>query len=165
MSYKSIYDSPLGQIKMVSDGEFLTHLMLEGQTLYLDKFLHSEEKDLPIFRETKEWLDYYFDGKIPNRQIKIKLVGTAFQKEVWDILLTIPYGKVMTYGNVAHLIASKRSLSRMSSQAVGSAVSKNPISIIVPCHRVIGTNNKLVGYQGGLCLKEQLLKIEKVICK
>lgn len=162
MSYRSIYKSPLGQIKMVSDGTYLTHLMIEGQSGYLKEFLDSEEKELPIFEETRQWLDSYFHGEVPNQKLKIKLAGTPFQKEVWDILLTIPYGSIKTYGEVASIIASKRGIKKMSSQGVGQAVSKNPISIIVPCHRVIGVNHKLVGYQGGLPLKEKLLEIERV---
>lgn len=161
MNYRSIYESPLGQIKIVSDGTYLTHLMLEGQNGYLKEFLDSEEKELPIFEEIKKWLDIYFSGEIPNQELKIKLLGTSFQKEVWDILLKIPYGSIMTYGDIASIIASKRGIPKMSPQGVGQAVSKNPISIIVPCHRVIGSNNRLVGYQGGLTLKEKLLEIER----
>lgn len=161
ISYRSIYNSPLGSIKLISDGEFLTHLMLEGQNRYLEEFMNSTSKELDIFIETKEWLDDYFSGKIPNKRLNIKLDGTEFQKEVWNILLTIPYGEVMTYGEISNILAGKRNLLRMSSQAVGNAVSKNPISIIVPCHRVLGVKNKLVGYQGGLELKKKLLELEK----
>ncbi len=157
--YKSFYDSPLGRITLLSDGEFLTHLLLPGQERYLSQTMGAEEKELEIFSCTKNWLDNYFQGKILSLP-PISLKGTSFQKEVWNLLLEIPYGRYRTYGEIASKLAAIRKVPRISAQAVGGAISRNPISIIVPCHRVIGANKKLVGYQGGILLKEKLLRME-----
>lgn len=161
MNYYSKYNSKLGQIIMISDGEFLTHLYIEKQTHpsinFTDCILNN---NLEIFKQTENWLNQYFNGQIPPDNIKTKLYGSNFSKEVWKILKTIPYGKVITYKDIANIIACKRQIKRMSAQAVGNAVGKNPISIIIPCHRVIGSNGKLIGYNGGLDIKEKLLEIE-----
>lgn len=119
--------------------------------------------NLSVFAQTKHWLDDYFAGKVPGELPPISLQGTAFQKEVWDILLTIPYGKTMSYGEIAAILAGRRGISRMSAQAVGGAVGKNPVGILVPCHRVIGTDGSLTGYAGGLDKKEYLLKLEGIL--
>ena len=116
----------------------------------------------PIFIKTKEWLDIYFSGKIPNFDIELNPLGTDFQKEVWDLLLKIPYGQTTTYGEIAKQIAIRRGISKMSAQAVGNAVGKNHIVIIVPCHRVTGANRKLGGFSCGIDKKIKLLQIEKV---
>lgn len=164
MFYQDHYSSPLGDIALESDGFSLTGLC------FLDRYIYDENKDIkegniPVLDETKKWLDSYFRYEVNDSIPPIKLEGTEFQKEVWSILLTIPYGKTMTYGEIAKIIAEKRGKEMMSSQAVGQAVGRNPIAIIVPCHRVIGTNGKLVGYRGGLDRKIRLLEIEKKTAK
>ena len=162
MQYTSKYESPLGGIVMAADENGLTGLWFEGQkyfALYLDK--ENEEKELPFFIQAKKWLDIYFSGNEPDFQPPLHLIGSAFQNEVWEILAQIPYGQTTTYGAIARQIAKKRGLARMSAQAVGGAVARNGISIIVPCHRVVGENGSLTGYAGGIDKKIALLKIEK----
>ena len=162
MEYIQHYQSALGSITMASDGEVLTGLWFEGQKYFgatLQK--EKEEGELPVFRETRQWLDIYFSGKMPDFTPPLFLKnGSDFRQEVWNILLTIPYGKTMTYGEIAACIAKKRGLKRMSAQAVGGAVGHNPISIIVPCHRVVGSNGNLTGYAGGIDKKVELLRME-----
>ena len=161
MQYTTTYQSPLGGITLAADGEALTGLWFEGQkyyALYLDK--EHEEKDLPVFQQTKEWLDIYFSGRNPVFTPPMRFTGSDFQNEVWTILAAIPYGKTRTYGDIAQELARKRGLPRMSAQAVGGAVGKNEISIIVPCHRVVGSNGSLTGYAGGIAKKVELLKLE-----
>ncbi len=163
MQYISHYQSPVGNILLAADEIGLTGLWFEGQkyfALYLDK--EHEEKELPIFKQTKRWLDVYFSGKEPDFSVPLHFTGTDFQNEVWEILYSIPYGTTMTYGEIAKQIAAKRGLKRMSAQAVGGAVGHNEISIIVPCHRVVGSNGSLTGYAGGLDKKIWLLTLEKV---
>ena len=109
----------------------------------------------------KCWLDDYFEGKKPERQFKIAPKGTEFRQQVWQILLEIPYGEVTTYGEIAKKVAERRGMSTMSGQAVGGAVGHNPISIIIPCHRVVGTNGSLTGYAGGVEKKEWMLQMER----
>ena len=161
MQYTTTYQSPLGAITLAADGEALTGLWFEGQkyyALYLDK--EHEEKDLPVFQQAKEWLNIYFSGKDPDFTPPLRFTGSAFQNEVWAILAAIPYGKTRTYGDIAQELAQKRGLPRMSAQAVGGAVGKNEISIIVPCHRVVGANGSLTGYAGGISKKVALLNLE-----
>ena len=161
MQYTTAYQSPLGGITLAADGEALTGLWFEGQkyyALYLDK--EHEEKDLPVFQQAKEWLDIYFSGRDPGFTPPMRFTGSGFQNEVWAILAAIPYGKTRTYGDIAQELAQKRGLPRMSAQAVGGAVGKNEISIIVPCHRVVGSNGSLTGYAGGISKKIELLKLE-----
>lgn len=163
MQYTSHYQSPIGNILLAADEIGLTGLWFEGQkyfALYLDK--EHEEKELPIFKQTKRWLDVYFSGKEPDFSVPLHFTGTDFQNEVWEILYSIPYGTTMTYGEIAKQIAAKRGLKRMSAQAIGGAVGHNEISIIVPCHRVVGSNGSLTGYAGGLDKKIWLLTLEKV---
>lgn len=162
MQYISHYQSPLGGILLAADEIGLTGLWFEGQkyfALYLDK--EHEEKEVPVFQTAKKWLDIYFAGNEPDFQVPLHFTGTDFQNEVWEILYSIPYGKTMTYGEIAKRIAEKRGLKRMSAQAVGGAVSHNEISVIVPCHRVVGTNGSLTGYADGIEKKVALLKLEK----
>lgn len=162
MQYISHYQSPLGGILLAADEIGLTGLWFEGQkyfALYLDK--EHEEKEVPVFETAKKWLDIYFAGNEPDFQVPLHFTGTEFQNEVWEILYSIPYGKTMTYGEIAKKIAEKRGLKRMSAQAVGGAVSHNGISVIVACHRVVGTNGSLTGYAGGIEKKVALLKLEK----
>ena len=161
MQYTTTYRSPLGAITLAADGEALTGLWFEGQkyyALYLDK--EHEEKDLPVFQQAREWLDIYFSGRDPGFTPPLRFTGSPFQNEVWAILAAIPYGKTRTYGDIARELARKRGLSRMSAQAVGGAVGKNEISIIVPCHRVVGASGSLTGYAGGISKKIELLKLE-----
>lgn len=162
MQYTSKYKSPLGEIMLAADEKGLTGLWFIGQkyfALYLDK--ENVEKEVQILNDAKKWLDIYFSGKEPNFKLPLHFTGTDFQNEVWEILYSIPYGKTMTYKEIANILAKKKGLKRMSSQAVGGAVSKNRISIIVPCHRVVGTNGNLTGYAGGIDKKIELLKLEK----
>ena len=157
----SSYDSKLGKIILVSDGTNLVGLYFEYQKYFHNKILkYKENSNLEIFKNTKLWLDEYFEGKVPNINLQLTFVGTNFQKQVWKILQTIPYGQTITYGKIASVIAKNQNKSRMSAQAVGSAVSRNPISIIVPCHRVVGKTGELIGYAGGMDKKVGLLKIE-----
>ena len=163
MQYISHYHSPLGNILLAADQIGLTGLWFEGQkyfALYLDK--EHEEKEVPVLKQTKEWLDIYFSGKEPDFKLPLHFTGTDFQNEVWEILSGIPYGQTPTYGEIAKQIAAKRGLARMSAQAVGGAVGHNEISIIVPCHRVVGSNGSLTGYAGGIDKKIKLLTLEKV---
>ena len=162
MQYISHYQSPLGDILLAADHIGLTGLWFIGQkyfALSLDQ--EHEEKEIPVFAEVKRWLDIYFAGEIPDFTPPLHFTGTAFQNEVWEILCAIPYGKTMTYGEIAGRLAAKRGLGRMSAQAVGGAVSHNPISIIIPCHRVVGKNGSLTGYAGGIDRKIKLLTLEK----
>ena len=162
MDYIHHYDSPLGGITMASDGTALTGLWFDGQR-YFAAHLSSdhEEKALPIFERADQWLDIYFTGKAPDFTPPLHMRATPFQKAVWDILLTIPYGKTLTYGEIADRIAEQRGLSRMSAQAVGGAVGHNLISLIIPCHRVVGSNGSLTGYAGGIDKKMKLLTLEQ----
>jgi methylated-DNA-[protein]-cysteine S-methyltransferase len=160
-NYTCKWESPLGGITIASDGVNITGLWFEGQKYFastLEK--ENETKDLPIFEQTKEWLRCYFSGKEPNFTPPISFIGTEFRKEVWKILCKIPYGQVATYGEIAKIIATKQGKEQMSAQAVGNAVGHNPISIIVPCHRVIGSDSSLTGYAGGLTKKIKLLSLE-----
>ena len=153
--------SPIGGITLASDGEALTGLWFKGQKYYPQNWLaESSEVKLPIFTETVKWLDIYFGGKEPDFTPPISLHTTPFQKAVYDILLTIPYGQTMTYGEIARILAEQQGVERMSAQAVGSAVGHNPISIIIPCHRVVGADGSLTGYASGLDKKTALLKLE-----
>ena len=162
MSFFQTYQSPVGCITMVSEQNALTGLAFEQQRYFQDKVPEdAREKDLKVFRDTKKWLDTYFQGENPDFLPEISLKGTDFQMQVWRILLQIPYGEVVTYGEIAKQIAMQKGIAKMSAQAVGGAVGHNPISIIVPCHRVIGKNGELVGYGGGLHRKTALLKLEK----
>ena len=160
MQYINYYNSPLGKIILTSDGTDLNGLWFE-ESKNLPKFNQHTEKSLPIFDLTKKWLEIYFSGNEPDFTPKLFVSGTPFELEVWEILQKIPYGKTTTYGDIAKEIANKRGIKKMSSQAVGNAVGRNKISIIIPCHRVIGTNGNLVGYSSGLDRKIKLLKYEK----
>ena len=161
MQYISHYSSPLGTILLAADEIGLTGLWFEGQkyfALYLDK--EHEEKELPVLKQAKTWLDIYFSGREPDFKVPLHFTGTDFQNEVWEILYSIPYGQTTTYGEIAKRLAASRGLKRMSAQAVGGAVGRNEISIIVPCHRVVGSSGSLTGYAGGIDKKIELLKLE-----
>ena len=162
MHYINRYHSPLGTILLAADDTGLTGLWFEDQKYFaqgLDK--ETEEKEFSVFQTARRWLDVYFSGQAPDFQVPLHFQGTAFQKEVWEILLSIPYGGTTTYGAIAKQLAAKRGLPHLSAQAVGSAVGHNKISIIVPCHRVIGADGSLTGYAGGIWRKEKLLALEQ----
>ncbi len=161
--YKTRISSPIGNLIITSDGSYLTGLYIEGQKYFLEEINHFLEKsNLDIFNETKLWLKNYFNGKKPNpKSLKIKIEGTNFRKIVWTTLLEIPYGKTISYQDLGKIVAKKLGKKKMSAQAIGGAVGHNPISIIIPCHRVIGTNGSLTGYAGGLEKKKYLLQLEK----
>ena len=160
MTYAAYYFSPLGRIVLMSDGTALTELdFAEGVPEV--SAVHTQ-KDLPVFREVCRWLDVYFAGRDPGALPPLAPHGTAFQQAVWKVLRGIPYGTTTTYGRIAAHIAAARG-GRMSAQAVGGAVGRNPISILIPCHRVIGTDGSLTGYAGGLDKKEYLLALEGAI--
>ena len=162
MTYTYHYTSPLGGIMLSSNGTELTGLWFDGQKYFGDTLPEKyTEKDLPIFKETKRWLDIYFSGKAPTFTPPLKMETTPFRKAVWEIMLTIPYGKTMTYGDIARTIAEQKGLGKMSAQAVGGAVGHNSISLIIPCHRVVGTNGSLTGYAGGIKKMVLLLTMEK----
>lgn len=163
MTYIYHYHSPLGGITLSSNGTKLTGLWFDGQKYFGDTLgKEYEEKNLPIFDETACWLDIYFSGKSPDFTPSLSMETTPFRKAVWKIMLTIPYGRTMTYGEIAKEIAKQKGLPKMSAQAVGGAVGHNSISLIVPCHRVVGTNGSLTGYSGGIDKKVKLLTLEKV---
>lgn len=161
MLYTCFYKSPLGGITMASDGTALTGLWFDGQKYFAEGLAETAAaKTLPVFDEAVRWLDIYFGGRRPDFTPPLNLEGTAFRKEVWQLLLQIPYGSTVTYKDLAAKIAAQQNKKAMSAQAIGGAVGHNPISIIVPCHRVTGTNGSLTGYAGGLDKKLALLKLE-----
>ena len=163
MLYTSHYASPLGEMTLVSDGTALVGLYFDGQK-YAAQGLDATrtQKNLPVFEEARRWLDVYFSGRKPDFTPPTAPAGTAFQQSVWEILRTIPYGETTTYGAIAQRIEQNTGC-RMSAQAVGGAVGRNPISILIPCHRVIGADGSLTGYAGGLDKKESLLRIEEIL--
>ena len=152
---------------MASDGESLSGLWFDGQKYFGAGLAADEEEQtesgeiLPVFKETKKWLDIYFDGKEPDFTPRLHLQGSPFRMEVWEILLKIPYGKTTTYKEIAERVAAQRGIPSMSAQAVGGAVGHNPVSIIVPCHRILGTDGSLTGYAGGVEKKRSLLALEQ----
>ena len=161
MEYIHHYKSPLGMITMASDGDALIGLWFDGQKYYADCLDYQyEEKMLPVFEQADRWLDIYFGGKEPEFMPPLRMKTTEFRKAVWNVMLSIPYGKTMTYGEIADRIAKERGLARMSAQAVGGAVGHNSISLMIPCHRVVGTNGSLTGYAGGIEKKVKLLELE-----
>ncbi len=162
MQYTNKYESPLGTILLAADESGLSGLWFEGQKYFARNLQKENEgKELPVFEQAGKWLNIYFKGKEPDFQLPLHFTGTEFQNEVWEILYGIPYGRTTTYGDIARQLAAKKGLQRMSAQAVGSAVAHNPISIIVPCHRVVGAGGSLTGYAGGIDKKIALLKLEK----
>ena len=162
MEYTQHYDSPLGGITIACDGGALTGLWFDGQRYFpAAPPGRRGEKDLPVCASTRRWLDVYFCGERPDFTPPIRMNTTAFRRAVWEILLTIPYGQTMSYGEIAALIARQAGLPHMSAQAVGGAVGHNPISIIIPCHRVVGADGSLTGYAGGVDRKLRLLALEK----
>ena len=165
MDYTAYYDSPLGGITLASDGEKLVGLWFEGQKYFAEILSkeHGDGSDLEIFDMTRRWLDIYFSGHAPNFTPPLLMRTTDFRKRVWEIMLTIPFGKTMTYGDISRIIAKDRGLASMSPQAVGGAVGHNCISLIIPCHRVVGTGGSLTGYAAGIDKKVRLLQMEGVV--
>lgn len=165
MVYKWIYKTPDGfdDMLMNSDGEYLTGLWFIGSRDASKHIVDCEEKKLSIFKDTSKWLDIYFSGKNPNFIPKYKINNlTPFRQEVLDIMNSIPFGNTLTYNDISKIISKSRGLKRMSSQAVGGAVGWNPICIIIPCHRVVGSNGSLTGYGGGIKNKVSLLRLEGI---
>lgn len=163
----SHYDSPLGKILITADDAGVTGLWFQDQPNakqrpQVERTITDESPEADAFcDQTKHWLDIYFSGQEPEFMPTLHAVGTPFQLAVWQILRQIPYGQTMTYGEIAQLIATQHNRSRMSAQAVGGAVGRNPIALLVPCHRVVGANGKLTGYAGGVDRKAKLLALEK----
>lgn len=163
MQYTSRYDSPLGGILIASDGEALTGLWFDGQKYFADTLDDEHEiKELSIFNEARRWLDIYFSGKAPDFTPPLRMTGSEFRRAVWEMLLSIPYGKMVTYGEIAGRVAKKMGAGGMSARAVGGAVGHNAISLIIPCHRVAGANGKMTGYAGGIDKKIWLLEHEGI---
>jgi len=155
------YDSPLGAILLAADETGLTGLWFDGQKYFArDLPVERVEQNTPALSEVKRWLDIYFTGKEPDFMPPLHPIGSAFRRSVWDILLRIPYGQTTTYGEIARQLAEKQGRPRIAAQAVGGAVGHNKISIIIPCHRVVGTNGSLTGYAGGIDKKVKLLEWE-----
>ena len=163
MLYYKKVASPLGEITLRSDGEALTGLWFADDKHYGAKDIAGAAlADLDIFAQAEAWLAEYFAGREPKVSVPLKLQGSEFQMQVWRLLQDIPYGRLVTYGDIAKKIAAQKGVVRMSAQAVGGAVGHNPLCIIVPCHRVVGANGSLTGYGGGMWRKVRLLELEKV---
>ncbi|KXU46052.1 putative methylated-DNA--[protein]-cysteine S-methyltransferase [Candidatus Stoquefichus sp. KLE1796] len=168
MLYKTIYESSLGNILIVSDENNIIGLWFEGQKYFLANIKDdiTQKDDLPILQSAKLWLDQYFAGQKPNiANLKLAPRGNDFRLTVWKILCEIPYGQLTTYGEIAKKVAIVMNKESMSAQAVGGAVGHNPISIIIPCHRVVGSHGSLTGYAGGIDKKIKLLQLEGVDTK
>lgn len=165
MLYSSWINSPLGRLFLAANEKQLIGLWMEGQK-YFAASIKGEitaKPDLPVFSSVQKWLDDYFSGKKPDiSALQLAPSGSEFRKAVWDVLCAIPYGQTATYGEIANIMAAKMNKPSMSSQAVGGAVGHNPISIIIPCHRVLGANGNLTGYAGGISKKMRLLELEGV---
>lgn len=164
MQYTNHYQSPLGEILMAGNEAELTGLWFVERQRHFARTLDKEheEKELPLFQSVKGWLDCYFAGKKPDFTPPLHFAGSDFQKEVLETLCTIPYGQTITYGEIGAQVARRRGMARMCARAVGVAVGRNPISIIVPCHRVVGSNGNLTGYGGGIDRKIKLLQFEHI---
>lgn len=168
MIYKSYYQSSIGKLLLVSKNNKLIGLWIEGQKYYLGNLNEElqENNEEEILVKTKKWLDRYFKGEKPQiSELELEPIGSEFRKNVWDLLCQIPYGEVTTYKNIAENMAKIMNKKQMSAQAVGGAVGHNPISIIIPCHRVVGTDGSLTGYAGGIEKKIKLLELENANTK
>ena len=163
MVYTTEYASPLGPITLACDEDAIIDLWFNGQR-YFGNILpeQTEQKEQPLFADAKRWLDVYFSGRAPDFLPPLRYDSTPFRKCICDIMLTIPYGQTMTYGEIAAQAARRQGMERMSAQAVGGAVGHNPISILIPCHRVVGADGSLTGYAGGVEKKRFLLALEGV---
>jgi methylated-DNA-[protein]-cysteine S-methyltransferase len=165
MYYSTICPSPIGALTLASDGDNLVGLWIEGQKYHGDTIPGTmvKEDSIPVFATAQRWLNRYFSAENPAiSELPLAPVGGDFRQEVWRILCEIPYGEVMTYGDIARKVAARKGKKSMSAQAVGGAVGRNPVSIIIPCHRVVGTNGSLTGYAGGIGTKVKLLELEGV---
>lgn len=179
MVYICNYESPLGKLVMASDGKSLTGLWFEGQKYFASTVakevqcqlmmqretqtsLYELEDKLPVFEQTRQWLDCYFKGEEPQNMPPLAPAGSEFRKLIWKLLLEIPYGTAVTYGELGRRAAAALGRETMSAQAVGGAVGHNPISILIPCHRVLGAGGTLTGYAAGIEIKEKLLKLEGI---
>lgn len=161
MVYTTEYQSPLGKMLLAADETALTGLWFDGAKYYAQTLpLQYEMQETPVLTQTKRWLDVYFSGRNPDFMPPLHPVGSAFRQEVWALLRQIPYGQTTTYGALAALLAAKHGREHMSAQAIGGAVGHNPISILIPCHRVVGADGSLTGYAGGLDKKIELLRRE-----
>ena len=164
--FKTIDNSPIGSITLACDEkENIVGLWMEGQKYFGDTIDSEmiENHNLEIFKKAKNWLDRYFRGEKPEiSELPLAPIGNSFRQRVWQILCEIPYGEVTTYGDIAKIIAKEKGKVKMSAQAIGGAVGHNPISIIIPCHRVVSSNGSLTGYSGGIKTKIKLLKHEGV---
>ena len=161
MTFTLHYDSPLGGILLAADEIGLTGLWFDGEKYFADNLPAEHiQKETFILLEAKRWLDIYFTGQEPDFLPPLHPIGSAFRQSVWEILLQIPYGQTVTYGEIARKMAELKNTSHMSAQAVGGAVGHNAISIMIPCHRVVGTNGSLTGYAGGIDKKRKLLELE-----
>ncbi len=161
MVYSFRFETPLGQMLAAAQEDQLVGVWFTNQKYFPEGHENwTEKEDYPIFKTLKEWMKSYFDGKAPTVKLPLNPQGTDFQKTVWQYLLEIPYGTTATYGEIAQKVALEMNKPSMSAQAVGGAIGRNPISIIIPCHRVVGANHALTGYAGGLDKKEALLRLE-----
>jgi methylated-DNA-[protein]-cysteine S-methyltransferase len=165
MYYSTTYTSPIGELTLACDGVNLVGLWIKGQKYYGGTLPEetTERDNCPVFHEAKNWLGSYFAGKRPSAsELPLAPIGGVFRQGVWGILRTIPYGEVVTYGHIAGMMAEKTGKAKMSAQAIGGAVGHNPISVVIPCHRVVGANGSLTGYAGGIRAKVRLLELEGV---
>ena len=166
MEYTYHYNSPLGGITLAGCEDGLTGLWFDGQKYFGDTLAKDyEEKRLPVLEQPVRWLDIYFSGREPDFTPPLHPVGSAFQQAVWALLMEIPYGETTTYGTLVRKLAEKQGLTHMSAQAVGGAVGHNDISLIIPCHRVVGASGSLTGYAGGVDKKIKLLELERADMK
>lgn len=164
MQHLSHHTTPLGSITIASDGEALTGLWFDGQKRYGSTLGHDAvEVGCQVIEEARRWVDIYFSGRKPDFTPKVKVEGSDFRKTVTELMLQIPYGHTATYGDIARQIAHLTGNAHVSAQAVGGAVGRNPISLIIPCHRVVGAGGKLTGYAGGLDRKARLLALEGIL--
>jgi methylated-DNA-[protein]-cysteine S-methyltransferase len=162
MNYTFEYNSPVGLLTIASDGESITGLWIKRQKYFADTLeAENSSMNLPVFERVQEWLNTYFSGKNPAFMPPLAPKGSPFRQAVWKILREIPYGEVITYGDIAKMIAKQSGKEKMSAQAAGGAVGHNPISIIIPCHRVVGADGSLTGYAGGIKTKITLLTLEQ----
>lgn len=161
MHYTSLYDSPVGEMLIAADDIGVVGMWFAGEKYYaycLDA--DNEPRETGPIKEAERWLDVYFQGQEPDFEPPFHMVGTPFQVEVWEVLHEIPYGTTTTYAEIARKVAQRRGLPSMSAQAVGTAVGKNNLNLLIPCHRVVASNNSLAGYAGGIDRKITFLKLE-----
>ena len=162
MVFTQRYASPLGGLLLAADEQGLIGLWFDGARHFAANLPEArEEKRTPVLDEAARWLDDYFSGGQPDFTPPLHLIGSPFRQAVWTLLLQIPYGQTTTYGALARQLAAQTGAARVSAQAVGGAVGHNAVSLIIPCHRVVGTNGSLTGYAGGLDRKIKLLELEK----